>query len=171
MIERQQRRSAARWRSASVPFERVALTRPRRRAPAIRCLFGLTAVALLFVAIVQVGSSATVNYRHPSATVTGYVQLCGGPYPGPCFVATIGGCVPSEGCSTSDRVAAVDQAGRRVATKKLHHARFRLQLTPGRYTIELLADGPHAHGRALQRKMVLARAGRTVVVRFVFAIP
>jgi hypothetical protein len=40
-----------------------------------------------------------------------------------------------------------------------------------RYTIELLGGGKRVHGRIMQRKKVTARAHRSVVVRFLFAVP
>jgi hypothetical protein len=101
----------------------------------------------------------------------GYVQVCGGPAPGRCSVETIGFCQAPQGCVTSDRVIAVSQAGRAVATQRLRHARFRLHLAPGRYTIELVGDGKHVHGRVMQRKTVIATSHRITVIRFFFAVP
>jgi hypothetical protein len=72
---------------------------------------------------------------------------------------------------TSDRVAAVNASGRRVATQRLHRGRFELRLVPGRYTIELLGDGKRVHGQVMQRKKVWARAHRTTTVSFLFAVP
>ena len=66
---------------------------------------------------------------------------------------------------------AVGQAGRSVASQKLHRARFRMHLAPGRYTIELVGDGKHVHGRVMQRKAVIAKSLQTTVVRFFFAVP
>ena len=66
---------------------------------------------------------------------------------------------------------AVGEAGRLVASQRLHHARFRMHLAPGRYTIELVGDGKNTHGRVMQRKTVIARSHRTTVVRFFFAVP
>jgi hypothetical protein len=97
--------------------------------------------------------------------------VCGGPAPGHCFIETIGFCQAPEGCVSSDRVTAVGQAGRVVASQKLHHARFRMQLAPGRYTIELVGDGKHVHGRVMQRKTVIAKSHQTTVVSFFFAVP
>jgi hypothetical protein len=54
---------------------------------------------------------------------------------------------------------------------RLHHARFRLHVAPGRYTIELIGDGKHVHGRVTERKTVIANSHRTTVVRFFFSIP
>ena len=72
---------------------------------------------------------------------------------------------------TSDRIAVIDQAGRRVASHRLRHAWFGLSLSPGRYTIELLGDGNHIHGYVVRRKKVSAVAGRPTKVVFQFAIP
>jgi hypothetical protein len=134
-------------------------------------IIGLVATVVLACAASTVSSVAVANTPRRDATVAGYVQVCGGPSPGGCFIETIGLCQAPEGCVTSDRVAAVGQAGRSVASQKLHHARFRLHLAPGRYTIELLGDGKHVHGRVMQRETVIARSYRTTVVRFFFAVP
>jgi hypothetical protein len=72
---------------------------------------------------------------------------------------------------TSDRIAVLDQAGRRVAVRTLRHARFSLSLGPGPYTIELLGNGKQIHGHVMRRKQVTALAGRTTTVAFTFAIP
>jgi hypothetical protein len=42
---------------------------------------------------------------------------------------------------------------------------------PGRFTIELLADGKRVRGQVMQRKKVWARAHRTTSVHFFFAVP
>jgi hypothetical protein len=105
------------------------------------------------------------------AIVAGYVQVCGGPAPGGCRIGKLGLCQPPRGCVTTDRVAAINSSGRRVAVAKLIRGRFRLALQPGPYTIELLADGKHLRGRILQRKRAVARRHRTATVRFFFAVP
>ena len=117
-----------------------------------------------------VSGSAAAPRRH-TAVVSGYVQLCGGPPPGRCWKGEIGFCQAPKGCVTSDRVAAVNAAGRRVATQKLHHGRFKLHLVPGRYTIELLGDGRRVHGQVMQRKKIWARAHHTTAVHFFYAVP
>jgi len=58
-----------------------------------------------------------------------------------------------------------------MATRKLHNARFTLHIAPGRYTIELLGDGKHVHGKVMQSKKITAQAHRTTVVHFVFDVP
>jgi hypothetical protein len=131
----------------------------------------LLASVVLASAANTLRSVAAAHAPRRNATVAGYVQLCGGPAPGRCFIETIGSCQAPEGCLTSDRVTAVSEAGRTVATQRLHHARFRLHLAPGRYTIELQGDGKHVHGRVMQRKTAIARSHRTTVVRFFFAVP
>jgi hypothetical protein len=105
------------------------------------------------------------------ATIAGYIQLCGGPAPGRCFVSTIGTCGAHGGCSTTDRVVILDAAGHRVARARLHHARFHVSVPPGRYTVKLLADGGGVHGQVVQVRHVRAHAGRTATVRFFFAVP
>ena len=105
------------------------------------------------------------------AVVTGYVRVCGGPAPGGCRIETFGDCQPGRGCVTSDRVAAVNAKGKRVAVQRLRHARFHMRLAHGRYTMELLGDGQGLRGRIMQRKQVTARAHHTVVVQFFFAVP
>jgi hypothetical protein len=86
-------------------------------------------------------------------------------------VGKVGFCQPPTGCVTTHRVAAVNAAGRRVATRRLRHGRFRLSLVPGHYTIELLGDGRNVHGQVMQRKKVWARAHRTTTVPFQFDVP
>jgi hypothetical protein len=131
----------------------------------------LGTVVLLVSAANTIRSVALANAPARNATVVGYVQVCGGPAPGGCFIEAIGFCQAPEGCVTSNRVTAVAQAGRLVASQKLHDARFRMHLAPGRYTIELVGDGKHIHGRVMQRKTVIAKSQRTTVVRFFFAVP
>ena len=116
-------------------------------------------------------STNTSHPRRRDATVTGYIRLCGGPAPGRCYIETFTSCQPQQGCITTDRIAVIDNTGQRVATRKLHHARFHLRLLPGQYTIELLGDGKHAHGRVMQSKKITARAHRTAKVVFFYAIP
>jgi hypothetical protein len=134
-------------------------------------------VSLLIAALgalaagLTVGASAAAHPARRTAAVSGYVQLCGGPAPGRCWKGEIGFCEAPKGCVTSDRVAAVNASGRRVATQKLHHGRFELHLVPGRYTIALLGDGKRVHGQVMQRKKVWARARRATTVRFFFAVP
>lgn len=134
------------------------------------------AVGVLAGGLTASGSAAAVTGspaapRRHTAVVSGYVQLCGGPAPGRCWKGEAGFCEAPRGCVTSDRVAAVNAAGRRVATQKLHHGRFKLDLVPGRYTIELLGDGRRVHGQVMQRKKIWARAHRTTAVHFFYAVP
>lgn len=131
----------------------------------------LGAIAGLLFGGATAAFSAAASAPRRNAIVAGYVQLCGGPAPGRCSIETIGSCQAPHGCVTSDRVAAIDAGGLRVETDSLHHARFRLRLAPGRYTVELLGDGKRVHDRVMQRKKVTALAHRTVVVWFFFAIP
>lgn len=109
-----------------------------------------------------------------TATIAGYVRLCGGPAPGRCFGSTIGGCAP-DGCSRSDRVVAIDAAGDVIAQQWLRYpypnGRFRLQVPPGQYVVELLADGPRIHDRLMQTKGATARAGHTATAVFTFDVP
>jgi hypothetical protein len=129
---------------------------------------GLTA---LLVPPATTGARLPVHAATRDAVVSGYVRLCGGPAPGGCRIETFGICEPPNGCVTTRRVAAINSKGRRVAVQRLHHARFRMVLAPGRYTIELIGDGKRVHGRVMQRKTVTARAHRTVVVPFMIAVP
>lgn len=106
------------------------------------------------------------------ASVSGFVRVCRGPAPGRrCFVEKIRICRPPHGCMASDRIAIIDQAGRRVLVRTLRRSRFRLSLSPGRYTIELLGDGKQIHGHVMRRKKVTAAAGRTTKVVFQLAVP
>ena len=130
-------------------------------------------VCALGVAVIVATASARVPAQSASrdAVVSGYVRVCGGPAPGGCRIETFGICQPPKGCVTSDRVAAINAKGQRVAVQRLHHARFRMALVPGRYTLELIGDGKQIHRHVMQRKKVTARADRTVVVRFIFDVP
>jgi hypothetical protein len=149
---------------------RVLLLMGPRGAPrAVAARIALALCALGLATLLAQTAIATVPSR--DAEVRGYVRLCGGPAPGGCRIETFGICQPGKGCVTTSRVAAVNASGKRVAVKRLHHARFRMSLAPGRYTIELLGDGTRVHGRVMQRQTVTARAHRTVVVRFFFAVP
>jgi hypothetical protein len=110
-----------------------------------------------------------------TATIDGHLLLCGGPAPGRCFVTTIGGCGPPDGCSRSDRVVAIGTAGAIVAQQRLRfpwpNGRFRLRVPAGQYAVELLADGPRIHDRVMETKGATARAGHTTTVVFLFSIP
>ena len=112
---------------------------------------GETAIAMVELAV------------HPpsrNAPVAGYVQVCGGGAPRRCAERAIHICGPAGRCVISDRVVAVDAAGRVVAVQKLDHGRFRLRLTPGRYTIELLGDGqPRPWTRAATQEGHRSRGG------------
>ncbi len=112
------------------------------------------------------GSSEAALKASRSALVRGDVQVCGSP----CWVSGVGYCTSSQGCVKADRVAAIDAEERRVATVRLHHARFKLDLVPGRYTLELLGDGRREHGHVMQRKTVRAPADRTTHVHFRFDV-
>ncbi len=108
----------------------------------------------------------------PNATVSGFVRLCRGPaLARRCLVDTIRMCRPPNGCMTPDRIALLDTAGRRVAVRKLHHARFRLSVGPGRYTIELLGNSKRIHGHFVRSKRITATADWTIAVVFTFSIP
>jgi hypothetical protein len=138
-----------------------------RRAAA--AMLGL-ALAGGLTAGLQPASSTAARTRR-TATVSGYVEYCGGPAPGRCYKGNVGFCQPPQGCVTTHRVAAVNMRGRRVATQRLYRGRFKLHLTPGLYTIQLLGDGKRVHGRVMQSRKVTARAGRTAAVRFFFSVP
>ena len=129
--------------------------------------------ALIHAAPVRSGGNRTGGARN--ATIDGHLLLCGGPAPGRCFVTTIGGCAPPDGCSRSDRVVAIGTAGAVVAQQRLcfpwPNGRFRLRVPPGQYAVELLADGARIHGRVMQTKGATARAGHTTTVVFLFNIP
>ena len=145
------------------------------RARPARAAIGLIVCGLGVAALFAQAATGTARLaaHSPSrvAVVTGYVRVCGGPAPGGCRIETFGDCQPGKGCVTTDRVAAINASGERVAVQRLHHARFYMRLAPGRYTIELLGDGKLVHGRVMQHKKVVARAHRTVVVQFFFAVP
>jgi hypothetical protein len=112
-------------------------------------------------------SDAAVRSANRTALVRGAVELC----VKPCGVGGYGYCNHGpQSCVTADRVAAVDADGRRVATVHLHDHRFKLDLVPGRYTLELLGDGKHVHGQVFQRQNVRAPADRTTYVYFRFDV-
>jgi hypothetical protein len=110
----------------------------------------------------------SVHPPTPTTVIAGYVQVCRGPAPRSLRAIRIYS--PAGGYVVSDRVAAVNAAGRVVSVEKLNHGRFRLRLAPGRYTIELVGDGKHVHGRVLHRRKITARADHTASARFFFAI-
>lgn len=143
----------------------------RQMAQRVRIVSILLAASGLLAAGLTVSALAADGQARRTAVVSGYVQLCGGPAPGRCWKGKVGFCQAPKGCVTSDRVTAVNTAGHRVATERLHRASFKLHLVPGRYTIKLLGDGKRVHGKVMQRKKVFARAGRTTTVRFLFAVP
>lgn len=134
-----------------------------------RAVIGLAVCAVGVAAVVAQTSAGRSAGR--DAVVSGYVRLCGGPAPGGCRIETFGICQPPNGCVTTNRVAAINAKGQRIAVQRLHHARFRMDLVPGRYTIELIGSGKRVHRRVMQRRKVTARADHTVVVPFVFAVP
>src|SRR5437588_766235 len=87
------------------------------------------------VALAAAGSAAlaaTSTAATPPASVDGYMQVCHGSSSS-CRTQTLGICLASSGCITTDRVVALNAAGRRVASQKLSHGHFRLWLTPGDY--------------------------------------
>jgi hypothetical protein len=137
----------------------------------------VSVLGALAVFLVQITTSAAhpVGPRHPAlapnAIVAGYVQVCGGPAPGRCRIGSVTLCAPHARCLSTDRVAAVNSRGRRVAVQRLVHGRFRLTLKPGRYTIQLLAGGPRTPGRVMQSHRVAARNGHTATVPFRFLFP
>jgi len=108
-----------------------------------------------------------------TAAISGFIRLCGGPAPGRCFISTVGGCNQHQGCVESDRVVAIDTEGRQVAEQKIRigRGRFRLDVAPGDYVVELLADGRHVHDRLLRADGATARAGHTSRVVFTFDVP
>jgi hypothetical protein len=108
-----------------------------------------------------------------SGVITGYIRVCGGPAPGGCSIEMIGGCAPSDGCLEADQVIAVDSTGKAAAKQLLapRHARFRLQVRPGNYVVELLADGRHVHDRLLQAAGVTVRPGHAARIVFRFDVP
>jgi hypothetical protein len=128
--------------------------------------------ALIHATPPRSGRHGTAGAR--DATIHGHLLLCGGPAPGRCFVTTIGGCAPPEGCSRSDRVVAIGSAGAIVAQQRLRfpwpNGRFRVRVPPGQYAVELLADGARIHDRMMQTKGATAHAGHTATVVFQFNV-
>jgi hypothetical protein len=68
---------------------------------------------------------------------------------------------------------AIDAAGRQMAAQRLRmgDGRFSLHVVPGRYVVELLADGKHVHDRLMQARGATARPGKTTRVVFSFDVP
>ena len=118
-------------------------------------------------------ATATLIVRRPnrSAALAGLVELCRAPATGRCRIQPVRTCQENRGCVTADRVAAIDSNGRRAGVQRLNHARFRIVLAPGHYTLELLGDGPRIRARVMQRKSVTARPQHTTAVRFIFSVP
>jgi hypothetical protein len=134
---------------------------------------GLNGSTILEELEALVHARAASSRRARTARISGSIRLCGGPAPGRCFASTVGGCTPGEGCATSDRVVAIDAAGRQAAAQRLRrgNGRFSLHVAPGRYVVELLADGKHVHGRLMQARGATVRAGKTTRVVFSFDVP
>ena len=101
--------------------------------------------------------------------IVGELQLCGGPAPGRCRVEGITSCVAGHGCVKDDRVRIV-QNGSTVDTVRLRKGRFGVTVSPGRYTVQLLADGTHVH-EVIQSKTVVAPRYGTAHVTFTIAVP
>jgi hypothetical protein len=144
-------------------------------ALAFVCAAALTAAAAVSAPAIALGgipsSAPTVAATPAAATLAGHVELCVGEAPGGCLVQNISYCRDGEGCLTSREVAVVDVHGRRLASTRVHHGRFRVTLAPGRDTVELLGDGPHVHERVMQTRNVFVPAGQTTKVEFLFAVP
>lgn len=140
------------------PVPAILLSRVRGRFACV----GLMALVLAASA----GSSAAARPAGHTALVRGDVELCISPL----AVGGFGTCTPSRGCVTADRVAAVNADRRRVATIRLHHHRFKLDLVPGRYTLELLGDGKRVHGQVFERHEIRAAAHHTIYVHFRFDV-
>ncbi len=129
-------------------------------------MFILLSVCAALAGGFTAGSSAAVRR---TALVRGYVQVCAADG---CWVEGLGYCDHGpQSCVTSDRVAAINASGRRVATVRLRHARFTLNLAPGRYTLEVLGDGKRVHGQVFQRLKLRVIAHRTTHVHFRFDVP
>jgi|SRR5579884_1823120 len=101
------------------------------------------------------------------ATLKGVVRVCS--HSG-CHVGAYTNCT-AAGCTTTDRVAAVDARGRQVAVEPVRRGRFTMLLPAGRYTIELLQDGPSTHGNVFERVHVRARSGYRITATFTVNVP
>jgi hypothetical protein len=135
-------------------------------ARTVRIMLVVLSVCGALAAVLSANSSAAVRPADRTALIRGAVELC----ISSCQVGGYGYCTRSQGCVTADRVAAMAGDGRLVATVHLHDHRFKLNLIPGRYTLELLGDGKHVHGQVFQRQKVRALADRTTHVYFRFQV-
>jgi hypothetical protein len=97
--------------------------------------------------------------------IAGELRLCGGPAPGSCHVESFTSCQPMRGCVRDDRVRIV-RNGSAAATVRLKRGRFSIVVSPGRYTVELLQDGPGEHGTVVQSRTVVAPRYGTARVTF-----
>jgi hypothetical protein len=89
------------------------------------------------------------------STIVGRLEICGGPAPGSCHVGSFASYQPKRGCVKDDRVRIV-RNGSTAATVRLKRGRFSIIVSPGRYTVELLQDGPGEHGTVVQSRTVVA---------------
>ena len=134
---------------------------------------GMLAGGLTASASAAAATGSPAQPRRHTAVVSGYVQLCGGPAPGRCWITQrYSVCARQAPCVTTDRVRVLNAAGAVVGTAMLHHARFTVTVPkPGRYTLELLADGRLKHGAVMDKIHAIARAGRTSRVVFTIGVP
>ncbi len=146
---------------------------PRRLVAAQQLIRKRTppALPLLCGALLVVPASGWAAASARRAQVRGYVQLCGGPAPGPCRISTAAFCQAPHGCVTTHRVWALDARGRRVASAFLRHARFRMSVPAGTYTFELIGDGRRVRGRVLARRAATVGADHVNRVVFTLAVP
>jgi hypothetical protein len=86
------------------------------------------------------------------ATVVGHLRLCGGPFPGRCYI---------ENDDNGDRVLAQNSDGQWVASGLVHHGRFGFKIaTSGTYTVEFYAGNKLV--KKLRRRMTVGRTTRVV---------
>lgn len=101
--------------------------------------------------------------------IAGALRLCGGPAPGGCHVESFTSCGPG-GCVHADRVRITGNSSS-SETVRLKKGRFKVTVSPGRYTVALLGDGKRVRTRVLQRKTVIVKKYATAHVIFTIAVP
>jgi hypothetical protein len=103
------------------------------------------------------------------AWIAGTLRVCGGPAPGGCQVEGFTSC-GRGGCVHADSVR-ISGNGSSSETVRLKRGRFKVTVSPGRYSVQLLGDGKRVHGRVLQRKTVVVEKYATAHVVFTIVVP
>jgi hypothetical protein len=105
-----------------------------------------------------------------TATLSGRVQLCGGPGPGTCRAMTTTWCASPRTCLKADRIWVAGDAPMSFAVPVSGGAFGPVPVPPGRYTVELLGDNARISGRVLLTQRITLEAGESLTILFGFDI-